>query len=127
MKSNEQMIYDLMEHCKDSVGHTRRLKLIKDDLNKLKQLEEIEEKYKIDLITYFKEPKDDLSKELNLCERDEKIIKFIQVLVNLVPKSKLTKNGISSLTTDESYDTVEKYFESKMKELFNLDVTLNIK
>lgn len=127
MKSNEQMIYDLMEYCKNSVGHIRRLKLIKDDLNKLKQLEEIEEKYKIDLITYFKEPKDDLSKELNLCERDEKIIKFIQVLVNLVPKSKLTKNGISSLTTDESYDTVEKYFESKMKELFNLDITLNIK
>lgn len=127
MKSNEQMIYDLMEHCKDSVGHTRRLKLIKDDLNKLKQLEEIEEKYKIDLTTYFKEPEDDLSKELNLCERDEKIIKFIQVLVNLVPKSKWTKNGISSLTTDKSYDTVEKYFESKMKELFNLNITLNIK
>ena len=127
MKSNEQMINDVMKHCQNSVGHTGRLELIKDDLNKLKQLEEIEEKYKIDLTTYFKEPKDDLSKELNLCERDEKIIKFIQVLVNLVPKSKWTKNGVSSLTTDESYDTVEKYFESKMKELFNLDVTLNIK
>lgn len=127
MKSNEQMIYDLMCYCKDSVGHTRRLKLIKDDLNKLKQLEEIEEKYKIDLTTYFKEPQDDLSKELNLCERDEKIIKFIQVLVNLVPKSKWIKNGILSLTTNESYDTVEKYFESKMKELFNLNITLNIK
>lgn len=96
-------------------------------IEKLGKLEDFEEKYKIDLITYFKEPKDDLSKELNLCERDEKIIKFIQVLVNLVPKSKWTKNGISSLTTDESYDTVEKYFESKMKELFNLDITLNIK
>ena len=91
MKSNEQMIYVLMDHCKDSVGHTRRLKLIKDDLNKLRQLEEIEEKYKIDLIGYFKESEDDLSKELNLCERDEKIIKFIQVLINLVPKSKYKK------------------------------------
>lgn len=127
MKSNEQMMNDLMYLCQNSIGFTRRLRLIKDDLNKLRQLEEIEEKYKIDLTTYFKESENDLSKELNLCERDEKIINFISVLMNRISKSKWKNEGVYNIETNKNYDTLKEYFESQMKELFNLDVTLNIK
>lgn len=59
MKSSEQMIVGLMQYCNNSVGQTRRLQLIKKDLSRLKQLEDIEKEIGIDLITLvrlLKEP-----------------------------------------------------------------------
>lgn len=62
-----------------------------------------------------------------MTKKDEKIINFLQVLVGSIPKSKWIRNGVYIMSTNKSYDTLKEYFEKQMKEIFDLDVTVNIK
>ena len=62
-----------------------------------------------------------------MTKKDEKIIDFLQVLTGMIPKSKWVRNGVYIMSTNKSYDTLKDYFEKQMKEIFDLDVTVNIK
>lgn len=57
-----------------------------------------------------------------MTKKDEKIIKFLQVLVGNIPKSKWKNGKIFIMSTNKEYDTLKEYFEKQMKEIFDLDV-----
>ena len=62
-----------------------------------------------------------------MTKKDEKIIKFLQVLVGNIPKSKWKNGKIFIMSTNKEYDTLKEYFEKQMKEIFDLDVEVNVK
>lgn len=57
-----------------------------------------------------------------MIKKDEKIIKFLQVLTGMIPKSKWKNGKILIMSTNKEYDTLKEYFEKQMKEIFDLDV-----
>lgn len=62
-----------------------------------------------------------------MTKKDEKIIKFLQVLTGMIPKSKWKNGKIFIMSTNKEYDTLKEYFEKQMKEIFDLDVEVNVK
>ncbi len=62
-----------------------------------------------------------------MTKKDEKIIKFLQVLTGMIPKSKWKTGKIFIMSTNKEYDTLKEYFEKQMKEIFDLDVEVNVK
>ena len=62
-----------------------------------------------------------------MTKKDEKIIKFLQVLIGNIPKSKWKNGKIFIMSTNKEYDTLKEYFEKQMKEIFDLDVEVNVK
>lgn len=62
-----------------------------------------------------------------MIKKDEKIIKLLQVLVGNIPKSKWKNGKIFIMSTNKEYDTLKEYFEKQMKEIFDLDVKVNVK
>lgn len=62
-----------------------------------------------------------------MTKKDEKIIKFLHVLTGMIPKSKWKTGKIFIMDTNKEYDTLKEYFEKQMKEIFDLDVEVNVK
>ena len=62
-----------------------------------------------------------------MTKKDEKIIKLLQVLVGNIPKSKWKNGKIFIMSNNKEYDTLKEYFEKQMKEIFDLDVKVNVK
>lgn len=61
-----------------------------------------------------------------MTKKDEKIIKFLQVLTGMIPKSKWKNGKILIMSTNKEYDSLKEYFEKQMKEIFGLDVEVNV-